>query len=242
MKEKGILLLTVLLTGALVNSAGFVFAETNSTNSTESTSSSQDEKVTICHIPPGNTDNPHTITISESALDAHLAHGDTIGACDGGTGGTGGTGATGSTGSSTANIGNFGQYVSEFVREPNADFKQQRAETIEAIKDCRADVRNADNDEDRKDAQEACKEKLKEIREKYKAQREEYRQLFKQYRDSMKILINEAKGHGVSEEQKEKAMKHIDEIKEMKEKMKEQRQAIQEQMKEEKQATKDKKE
>lgn len=39
------------------------------------------KKVTICHIPPGNPGNAHTITISLNALQAHLAHGDTIGAC-----------------------------------------------------------------------------------------------------------------------------------------------------------------
>jgi hypothetical protein len=38
--------------------------------------------VDVCHIPPGNPDNAHTITISENALDAHLEHGDKIGACD----------------------------------------------------------------------------------------------------------------------------------------------------------------
>ena len=55
-----------------------------------------DKKVTICHIPPGNPDNAHTITISESALDSHLAHGDTIGDCgsDSGTGGSGGSGGS----------------------------------------------------------------------------------------------------------------------------------------------------
>jgi hypothetical protein len=39
-------------------------------------------KVEICHIPPGNPDNYHTITISEKAFAAHLAHGDFAGACD----------------------------------------------------------------------------------------------------------------------------------------------------------------
>jgi hypothetical protein len=29
-------------------------------------------KVTICHIPPGNPDNPQTITIGESAVDKHI--------------------------------------------------------------------------------------------------------------------------------------------------------------------------
>ena len=39
-------------------------------------------KVTICHIPPGDPGNYHTITISEKAFAAHLAHGDVAGACD----------------------------------------------------------------------------------------------------------------------------------------------------------------
>ena len=46
-------------------------------------------KITICHIPPGNPANAHTITVGLPALRAHLKHGDTQGACgsDGGTGG-----------------------------------------------------------------------------------------------------------------------------------------------------------
>ena len=39
-------------------------------------------KVEICHIPPGNPDNIHTLTVSENALSAHLAHGDTCGPCE----------------------------------------------------------------------------------------------------------------------------------------------------------------
>jgi len=41
----------------------------------------EDDMITICHIPPGNHGNAHTITISINALPAHLAHGDTIGPC-----------------------------------------------------------------------------------------------------------------------------------------------------------------
>jgi len=41
-------------------------------------------KVTICHIPPGNPANSHSITISESAWPAHRDnHGDYMGVCDG---------------------------------------------------------------------------------------------------------------------------------------------------------------
>jgi len=38
-------------------------------------------KVQVCHIPPGNPGNFHTITINENALQAHLGHGDIAGSC-----------------------------------------------------------------------------------------------------------------------------------------------------------------
>jgi hypothetical protein len=40
-------------------------------------------KVLICHIPPGNPANAHTILVGEPALSAHLAHGCALGSCDG---------------------------------------------------------------------------------------------------------------------------------------------------------------
>lgn len=39
------------------------------------------DKVTICHVPPGNPDNAHTITVGKPAVKAHLAHGDSLGKC-----------------------------------------------------------------------------------------------------------------------------------------------------------------
>ena len=50
-------------------------------SSAEVSGQAADPKVTICHIPPGNPDNPQTITVSENALPAHLEHGDSLGAC-----------------------------------------------------------------------------------------------------------------------------------------------------------------
>jgi hypothetical protein len=38
-------------------------------------------KVTICHIPPGNPENAHLITVGEPAVLAHIAHGDTLEEC-----------------------------------------------------------------------------------------------------------------------------------------------------------------
>ena len=42
-----------------------------------------DDKVMICHIPPGNPSNPRTLIVSEGALQAHLDHGDSLGMCEG---------------------------------------------------------------------------------------------------------------------------------------------------------------
>ena len=41
----------------------------------------QNGKVTICHIPPGNPGNAHTISVSPNAATAHLRHGDHCGLC-----------------------------------------------------------------------------------------------------------------------------------------------------------------
>jgi len=38
-------------------------------------------KVVICHIPPGNSGNRHTIEVGQPAVSAHIAHGDTLGLC-----------------------------------------------------------------------------------------------------------------------------------------------------------------
>lgn len=37
--------------------------------------------VAICHVPPGNPGNAHTIVVGAAAVPAHTAHGDTLGAC-----------------------------------------------------------------------------------------------------------------------------------------------------------------
>lgn len=39
------------------------------------------KKTTVCHIPPGNPANAHTICVGNPAVPAHLAHGDHLGVC-----------------------------------------------------------------------------------------------------------------------------------------------------------------
>lgn len=39
------------------------------------------KKTTICHVPPGNPMNAHTLCVGTPSVEAHLAHGDYLGAC-----------------------------------------------------------------------------------------------------------------------------------------------------------------
>jgi len=68
-------------------------------------------KTTVCHIPPGNPANAHTICIGNAAVPAHLQnHGDFLGtcSCSGGGGSGGGGGGTGSGGGGGSGTGGGG--------------------------------------------------------------------------------------------------------------------------------------
>ena len=66
-------------------------------------------QVTICHVPDGNPDNAQTITVGESAVQAHLDHGDYLGPCteSGGNNGGGNNGG-GNNGGGNSGGGNSG--------------------------------------------------------------------------------------------------------------------------------------
>jgi len=105
----------VALAGAVVLACGLGSEEPESSNASSkagplqepcmsapadaqaSAEASSQDRVTICHIPPGNPANAHSITVGSAAVPAHLAHGDTEGACGGGDGGGGGGGEDGGT-------------------------------------------------------------------------------------------------------------------------------------------------
>jgi hypothetical protein len=56
-------------------------AKGKSQQSKASSAKQYGHKVLICHIPPGHPENAHTISVDQSAVPAHLAHGDTLGPC-----------------------------------------------------------------------------------------------------------------------------------------------------------------
>jgi hypothetical protein len=53
---------------------------------TQTSNAGGEGKTTICHVPPGNSDNPQTITIGDSAVADHLANNpeDSLGPCEAG--------------------------------------------------------------------------------------------------------------------------------------------------------------
>lgn len=57
------------------------FVVTLDSGNSDNNYDSGNNKITICHIPPGNPKNAHTITISTNAWPAHKGHGDYLGPC-----------------------------------------------------------------------------------------------------------------------------------------------------------------
>ena len=78
----GIVLLVVAAT--TITSSTFVTTALASDLTIDDLISLQDpvqDKVTICHIPEGDVTKAHDITVGESVVPNHLAHGDRIGHC-----------------------------------------------------------------------------------------------------------------------------------------------------------------
>jgi hypothetical protein len=65
----------------LVISLAYVGSTPTDPNPAVAGNGSGGKKVTICHVPPGNPANAHTLSVSINAVDAHLAHGDLLGEC-----------------------------------------------------------------------------------------------------------------------------------------------------------------
>jgi hypothetical protein len=81
-----ILLMGILLTGSIVSQMSPVFGEPKSNKQNEKSNQNilefssgtillASSTTTICHVPPGNHNNAHMITIGTSSLTAHINHG-----------------------------------------------------------------------------------------------------------------------------------------------------------------------
>jgi hypothetical protein len=79
-----IILGIILEVSATTTGNGYVASVLASDLTIEDQISRQDpvqDKVTICHTPSGNRSNAHDMTVGESVVPDHLAHGDRIGTC-----------------------------------------------------------------------------------------------------------------------------------------------------------------
>lgn len=105
---------------------------------------------------------------------------------------------------------NVGQQISDYVHQAVAHFKQQRDDTRNAIKECREKIRDATPDT-RSQVADECHKKLQSIKEKYKDERSQFQELFKKFRESIVTLKNDANGKRLSANEKEMAIKRINE-------------------------------
>src|SRR3970040_2287833 len=112
------------------------------------------------------------------------------------------------TGIIPTDINNLGQQVSSFVQYYKIIFKQQREDTIKALKVCNEKISSA-APENRAKVKADCKIALKTIKEKYKEVRKQFRDDFKVFRDTAKSLIKVAKEDKIIEKEDVKGIKKV---------------------------------
>lgn len=104
---------------------------------------------------------------------------------------------------------NIGQQVSDFVHQATDQFKQQKNETLDAIKDCREKIMNATSDM-KNQVEGDCHKNLQSITAKYKDVRQQFQELFKRFRENIKTLRQEVNDTS-SNNDKDMAIKRINE-------------------------------
>ncbi|MFZ8908979.1 MAG: DUF11 domain-containing protein, partial [Nitrosopumilaceae archaeon] len=70
--ETRVLLVFVILLSSIFTIPGF----------SQTALAAPEDKISICHLPPGNPENIQTITVGQISLQAHLDHGDDLGTCE----------------------------------------------------------------------------------------------------------------------------------------------------------------
>ena len=109
--------------------------------------------------------------------------------------------------STTSVQDNIGQQVSDFVHQATIQFKQEKNETLNAIKDCREKIKSATPDV-RNQVSDECHKNIQTIKEKYKDTRQQFQELFKRFKEDIKTLRHESNDTS-SNNDKDMAIKHI---------------------------------
>lgn len=113
---------------------------------------------------------------------------------------------TNQTGIIPTDTNNLGQEFSSFVHYYKTIFKQQREDTIKALKVCNEKVSNVAS-ENRAKIKADCKIIFKTIKEQYKDTRKQFQKDFKIFRDTAKSLIKVAKENKTIDKEDEKWFK-----------------------------------
>lgn len=81
---------TTVYTVTITDANGCTYSQSQTIKVIDARCGNNNNKVLVCHIPPGNNNNPQTICISANAVATHLAHGCYVGPCGSSKGGRNG--------------------------------------------------------------------------------------------------------------------------------------------------------
>lgn len=78
---------TTVYTVTITDANGCTYSQSQTVKVIDARCGNNNNKVLVCHIPPGNSNNAHSICISPNAVPSHLAHGCYVGPCGSAKGG-----------------------------------------------------------------------------------------------------------------------------------------------------------
>ena len=78
---------------------------------------------------------------------------------------------------------NVGQMISSFIHLIHDDFKDQRNQSMQIIKECREQAKNATSTDQRKNIMNDCKAQLKQINQKFRDEHKQFQIVFKDFRN-----------------------------------------------------------
>lgn len=79
----------------------------------------------------------------------------------------------------------IGKQISAFEHMARDDFKKQRDQSLQVIKQCREQAKNATSPDQRKTIMDDCKVQLKQINQKFKDEHKQFQIVFKNFRDTI---------------------------------------------------------
>jgi len=105
---------------------------------------------------------------------------------------------------------NIGNDVSNFIKYAISQFQVQRMKTLDVIQQCREQMTTIDENH-RDSIRQECRLKLDEIKNSFSDIRKTFRDTFKEFGSSVRTMMMDARGYGVSDSQRQNAINMINE-------------------------------